>query len=194
VAGFGGTIVAATDESNETGPSTTDACTALSNPAAMVGHIALIDRGSCPFVVKAKNAQNAGAIAAIIIDNTVASSPNPLGGTDATVAIPVISVTKSDGDVLRPLLGGGLFAIIAADPLRRSGADQAGQVKLYAPAALSGGSSVHHWDTSAFPNLLMEPNISGDLTHGVDITLDQLVEIGWAEPPVAGRKKLRRSQ
>ena len=103
----------------------------------------------------------------------MASSPNPLGGTDATVTIPVISLTKSDGDSLRTQLGGGLFALIAADPLRLSGADNAGQVKLFAPSTLSGGSSVHHWDTSAFPNLLMEPNISGDLTHGVDITLDQ---------------------
>ncbi|MDQ6800604.1 MAG: peptidase [Acidobacteriota bacterium] len=194
VAGFAGNIVAATDESNESGPSTTDACTPLTNPAAITGRIALIDRGTCPFVVKAKNAQNAGAIAAIIVDNTVASSPNPVGGTDATITIPVLSVTKSDGDSLRTQLAGGVFALIAADPLHLSGADNAGQVKLFAPATLSGGSSVHHWDTSAFPNLLMEPNISGDLTHGVDITLDQLVDIGWAEPAAAGRNRLRRSQ
>jgi len=45
--------------------------------------------------------RDAGAIAAVIIDNTVASSPNPLGGTDATVTIPVISVMKSDGDAFR---------------------------------------------------------------------------------------------
>jgi hypothetical protein len=194
VAGFNGTIVAATDDANDTGPTTTDACTALTNPAALIGKIALIDRGSCTFVVKAKNAQNAGAIAAIIVDNTVASSPNPLGGTDATITIPVISVTKNDGDSLRTQLAGGLFALIAADPLHLSGTDNAGKVKLFAPSTLSGGSSVHHWDTSAFPNLLMEPNISGDLTHGVDITLDQLVDIGWAEPPVAGRNRTRRSQ
>jgi hypothetical protein len=40
----------------------------------------------------------------------------------------------------------------------------------------------------------MEPNISGDLTHGVDITLDQLVEMGWTEPQAEGRRKLRRNQ
>ena len=194
VAGFNGTVVAASDDANDSGPSTTDVCTAITNPAAIVGKIALADRGSCTFAIKAKNLQNAGAIAAIIIDNADASSPNPLGGTDPSVTIPVISVTKSDGDSLRTQLASGLFALIAADPLRLSGADNGGQVKLFAPSELSGGSSVHHWDTSAFPNLLMEPNISGDLTHGVDITLDQLIDIGWAEPPAAGRTKLRRNQ
>jgi hypothetical protein len=186
--------VAATDEANETGPTTTDACTAISNPGAIVGRIALIDRGSCMFVVKARNAQNAGAIAAIIVDNTVASSPNPLGGTDPSIHIPVVSITKADGDLLRTQLANGVFALISADPLHLSGADNSGFVKLYAPSAFSGGSSVHHWDPSAFPNLLMEPNISGDLTHGVDITLDQLVEMGWTEPQAEGRRNLRRSQ
>ena len=194
VAGFNGTIVAANDDANETGPSTTDACTAVTNPAAVVGKIALADRGTCPFAVKAKNLQNAGAIAAIFVDNVVASSPNPLGGNDPTITIPVISLTKSDGDALRAQLASGVFALIAADPLHLAGGDNAGQVKLYAPSTLAGGSSVHHWDTSAFPNLLMEPNISGDLTHGVDITLDQLIDIGWAEPPTAGRSRLRRNQ
>ena len=194
VAGFAGSIVAANDESNDGGPSTTDACTAITNPAAVIGKIALVDRGTCPFVMKAKNLQAAGAIAAIIVDNTVASSPNPLGGNDPTITIPVISLTKADGDSVRAQIVGGVFAFIAGDPLRLSGADKGGQVKLYAPSTLAGGSSVHHWDTSAFPNLLMEPNISGDLTHGVDITLDQLVDIGWAEPAAAGRTKLRRNQ
>jgi hypothetical protein len=158
-----------------------------------VGRIALIDRGNCTFVTKARNAQAAGAIAAIIVDNVVASSPNPMGGTDASITIPVISVTKGDGDSLRAQLGAGLFALVAADPLRLAGADNAGLVKLFAPSTLSGGSSVHHWDTSAFPNLLMEPNISSDLTHGVDITLDQLIDMGWAEPPAEGRTRLRRN-
>ena len=194
VAGFSGTIAAATDESNDAGVSTTDACTALTNAPAITGRIALIDRGNCTFVVKAKNAQVAGAIGVIIVDNLVASSPISLGGSDASVTIPVVSVTKSDGDSLRAQLPSGVFAVFGADPTRLSGADKAGNIKLYAPATFSGGSSVYHWDTSAFPNLLMEPSINSDLTHSVDITLDQLVDIGWTEPAAAGRQRLRRSQ
>jgi hypothetical protein len=42
---------------------------------------------------------------------------------------------------------------------------------------------VSHWDTIAFPNLLMEPAINADLTHSVippqDLTFGQLQDIGW---------------
>lgn len=45
------------------------------------------------------------------------------------------------------------------------------------------GSSVSHFDTSAFPNQLMEPAINGDLTHEVtipnDLTFQLFKDIGW---------------
>jgi hypothetical protein len=54
---------------------------------------------------------------------------------------------------------------------------------MYAPAAFEGGSSVSHWDTTLYPNQLMEPDISGDLTHNVDtpqdLTASLLRDIGW---------------
>jgi hypothetical protein len=190
IAGFTGSVVAAVDDANDAGPSTTDGCTAFTNPASVVGRIALIDRGTCPFVVKARNAQNAGAIGAIIVDNVVAGSPNALGGSDPSINIVVVSLTKNDGDAMRAQLPSGLSVLIGADPLRLSGADGSGFVKLYAPSTFSGGSSVHHWDPSASPNLLMEPSINSDLTHGVDITVDQLVDMGWTEPNT-GRRRLR---
>ncbi len=52
-------VVLALDAANPTGPTTTDGCTALTNAAAVAGKIALIDRGVCLFVDKAKTAQNA---------------------------------------------------------------------------------------------------------------------------------------
>lgn len=191
IAGLSGNLVAATDAADETGPTTTDGCTEFTNPASIIGRIALIDRGTCPFVVKARNAQSAGAIAAIIVDNSIAGSPPSLGGSDTSISIPVVSLTKSDGDTLRGQLSGGVTVFISADPQRLSGADGNGRVKLYAPSTFSGGSSVHHWDSSASPNLLMEPNISSDLTHDVDVTIDQLVDMGWTEP-TAGRRRLHR--
>jgi hypothetical protein len=59
---------------------------------------------------------------------------------------------------------------------------------LYAPNPVEPGSSISHWDTSAHPNLLMEPNLSSDLQHNVDLTLPLLRDIGWfaAEGPPAG--------
>jgi hypothetical protein len=64
-----------------------------------------------------------------------------------------------------------------------SGADKSGRTMLYTPNPYQGGSSVSHWDTSAFKNLLMEPAINGDLTHQVtppfDLTKPFFKDIGW---------------
>ncbi len=192
VAEIASNVVAAADDANADGPSTTDGCTALTNAPAIIGRIALVDRGTCRFVIKAKNAQDAGAIALVIVDNVADTSPPALGGDDPSITIPVISLTKSDGDALRAQTP-DVFVLIAADPQHLSGADANHFVKLFAPGAFQGGSSVHHWDTSANPDLLMEPSISSRLTHGVDITIDQLIDIGWTEP-VTGRRALRRNK
>jgi hypothetical protein len=61
--GVTGTVVQALDPADAAGPSTFDACSPLTNATAVAGNIALVDRGTCGFVVKVKNAQNAGAIA-----------------------------------------------------------------------------------------------------------------------------------
>jgi hypothetical protein len=54
---------------------------------------------------------------------------------------------------------------------------------------------MYHYDTSASPNLLMEPNISDDLpSDSVDLTLNEMVDIGWklATTPQTGRFAGRR--
>jgi len=48
---------------------TSDACEPLTNAGAVSGKIALVDRGSCAFVLKVKNAQNAGAVGAVVANN-----------------------------------------------------------------------------------------------------------------------------
>ena len=66
------------------------------------------------------------------------------------------------------------------DPSRLAGGDDLGRVLLYTPNPLQQGSSISHWDTSASPNLLMEPFASPSLTLGeVDLTLPQMLDIGW---------------
>ena len=58
-----------------------------------------------------------------------------------------------------------------------------GRVMLFTPSPFQGGSSVSHWDTSTFKNLLMEPSINADLTHSVippnDLTKLFFKDIGW---------------
>lgn len=82
------------------------ACATLTNAAAISGKIALIRRGSCTFVEKVKAAQDAGATAVIMMNN-ISGQPIPMGGTDATITIPSVMISKTDGDALEAALAGG---------------------------------------------------------------------------------------
>ncbi len=161
--------------------------------AAVMGKIAIIDRGVCGFAVKVKNAQNAGAFGVIIANNAAGAAPG-LGGTDPTITIPTVSVSQADGVKLKAAVAdavkygsrgrpGSVTASLDFDTTRKAGTDAAGRPLLYTPSPLIGGSSVSHWDVSAFPNLLMEPNINSDLTTSVvppkDLTKPLLQDIGW---------------
>jgi PA domain/FlgD Ig-like domain len=165
----------------------TDACTPLVNGAAVNGNIALLDRGVCTFNVKALAAQNAGAIAVVIANN--AANPLVPGGVDPSVVIPVVGVSLADGNSLKAaLLNGPVNVTLGQDFTRLAGADATNRVKLYAPTPLVSGSSTSHWDVSTFPNLLMEPAINGNLSSSVDLTLNQMIDMGWlpdCENPVA---------
>ena len=88
---------------------TSDACEPITNAAALVGKIALIDRGTCPFTFKAAAAQAAGAIA-VIIGNNAAGDPPAMGGTDPSITIPVVSITQADATAIKGQLGVGVTA------------------------------------------------------------------------------------
>ena len=135
------------------------------------------------------NAQAAGAVGVLIADNVAGSPPAGLGGTDPTITIPAVRITLADGTALKNALKtgsrlhSGVIANLGVNMLAYAGADSAGRVLMFAPNPFQGGSSVSHYDVSAFPNLLMEPNINGDLTHEVtppyDLTFPLLKDIGW---------------
>lgn len=178
--GVTGTLVA-TNPSDPGGSTSTDGCSALANPSAVAGKIALINRGTCNFTVKVKNAQNAGAIAVVIQDYSSSVPPDGLGGADASITIPSVRVAQPDGAKLRANLPATVT--IGLDMTQRAGMNANGQLLLYAPNPVEPGSSVSHWDTSAYPNLLMEPNVNDDLPIGLDITPEALRDIGWFEAP-----------
>jgi hypothetical protein len=178
--GVTGNVVLALDPSDAAGVSTTDACSPLTNSAAVAGKIALLDRGTCGFTVKVKNAQNAGAIAVIVADNVAGSPPAGLGGADPTITIPSARVTLANGNTLKSALSAGTVKVtLGLNPAVRAGADPQGRALLNAPNPVQPGSSISHWDPIAFPNLLMEPAINADLTHGTDLTIKEMTDIGW---------------
>ncbi|AYM99492.1 T9SS-dependent M36 family metallopeptidase [Chryseobacterium sp. 3008163] len=96
-------------------------CSAL--PAgSLAGKIGLIERGgtaNCTFAVKVKNAQNAGAIAAIIYNNAAAVNfPSSMGGTDATITIPSVLITNDEGEYIKTQLSNSVTVNITlkSDP------------------------------------------------------------------------------
>ncbi len=109
-AGVTGTIVLADDGPTDPPVGTTsDGCQPFVNGAAMAGNIALVDRGVCPFAVKVKNAQNAGAIA-VVVANAAANGDavGTMGGVDATITISSVLVGFSTGSTIKGQLASGV--------------------------------------------------------------------------------------
>ena len=75
-----------------------DACEPLLNDADVDGRIVLIARGGCEFQIKLQHAQDAGAIAAIVYNNT--GGPLEMNGDAGSVRIPAVMIGLADGQRL----------------------------------------------------------------------------------------------
>ena len=173
--GVSGSIILANDGVG----TATDACQPIVNGAAINGNLALIDRGNCPFTQKVANAQAVGAAGVLIADNVAGSPPAGMTGVDPTITIPSVRISLSDGNIIKAQLGVGVSATLGINMAVLQGADPNGHVLLWAPNPVAAGSSISHWDVIANPNLLMEPFINDDLTHGGDLTSYQFTDVGW---------------
>lgn len=76
-----------------------EGCYSLINTNELENNIAVIMRGTCNFVDKVMNAQDAGASAAIIINN-VPSAPFEMSGTNASITIPAVMISQENGNTL----------------------------------------------------------------------------------------------
>src|SRR3546814_16782066 len=116
-----------------------DGCEPLSNPGTGAGNIVLRDRGACTFVIKALNAQAAGATAMVIADNVAGTPPPTLGGTDPSITIPAIRITLADGNALKENLHAPVGMVV--DPDKPQGAHAAGPPRLFTPDPFQCGTS-----------------------------------------------------
>jgi hypothetical protein len=186
-----GPVLSSPGVTGEVMPIVSLACAPLSGADALAanGKLVLIDRGTCTFAAKVKNAQVAGAIGVMIANNAVGGPPSGLGGADPTITIPSVMITQADGNTLKNALKyrsrthSGVFANLGVNMAQYAGADDQDRMFLFTPNPFQSESSVNSWDTSVSPSLLMEPDISADLTHNVDaphdLTLYLLKDIGW---------------
>ena len=83
-------------------------CNALVNGADIAGKIAVVYRGACEFGKKAFEAQSVGAVGVIVINN-VPGAPIPMGAGafGASVTIPAVMVSQSDGAIIRAAMNAG---------------------------------------------------------------------------------------
>jgi hypothetical protein len=146
----------------------------------VAGKVALVDRGTCTFAVKAQNAQ-AGGATALLIANTVAggSAAFSPGGSAPSIVIPTVGISIGDGAQIKANVP-GVNAEYFVDPTRLAGTSD-GYVRLYAPRVIALGSSISHFDTVASPNLLMEPAITPTLraNENLDLTPSLMADVGW---------------
>jgi hypothetical protein len=107
VTGTPSDLIVANDGSGTFG----DACEAF--PAnALLGKIALVDRGNCNFVVKGQNVQAAGAVALIVVQNV---DDAPFAGGAATVGLtmPSMMISRADGERLKRFANNGAAGLFA---------------------------------------------------------------------------------
>ena len=101
--GVNGPLAVAIDDGSpdpigQPSPATGDACSTIVND--LTGKVAIVDRGICGFVEKAKFVQDAGAIAVIVVNNR-AGAPTPMGGGDRKVVISGLMVADTAGPILK---------------------------------------------------------------------------------------------
>ncbi len=119
-----------------------DACTTLNN-TNLDGKIAMIDRGSCPFVLKAQHAEEAGALAVIICNNNT----DPIfimSGMDSTLTIPTVMMSMEDCDTIKANLPVDLSIELFGPFLRDSDVDNGVIIHEYGHGVsnrLTGGPS-----------------------------------------------------
>ncbi len=106
-------------------PDIHDACQTITNGAQIAGKIAVIRRGECEFGYKILSAENAGAIAVIMVNN-VAGDPITMGpgALGANVTIPSIMVSSIDGSaIINSLENGEVInaTLVDAGPYQRDG-------------------------------------------------------------------------
>ncbi len=97
----------------------------------LAGKIALVDRGTCSFAIKVKNAQDAGAVGVVFIDNTEVVSG--MAGVDATITIPSIKIKKSVGDQWKAALASNTLTV----RIQTTGGERS--------SALDNGIIAHEW-------------------------------------------------
>ena len=107
-------LVLVDDDDDASGAGTTsDACEPLINGNDVSGKIAFIQRGGCGFDIKISNAEDAGAIAALVYN--IAGDPIVMNGNSTSVNIPAVMVGQADGNLFIAEMDAGNIIDVVLD-------------------------------------------------------------------------------
>lgn len=140
-------------------------CQPIVNGAELAGKIAIIYRGTCGFTQKVLNAQNAGAIAVIVITNNSQAAIS-MTGSNPAIVIPSVMISRADGARLRARIDAGDTL-----RLRLTGVPK---VKAY-DSDFDNGVIAHEYGHGLSNRLTGGPSASSCLTNG-----EQAGE-GWSD-------------
>ncbi|OIQ23261.1 T9SS-dependent M36 family metallopeptidase [Lacinutrix sp. MedPE-SW] len=118
-------LVLVVDDNASASTDANDACDTIINASEIAGNIAILRRGSCEFGAKVLAAENAGAVAVIVVNN-VSTPPIEMGpgAVGDQVTIPSVMVSFLDGDaMINAILNGETVnaSLVAAPPFQRDG-------------------------------------------------------------------------
>lgn len=80
-----------------------DACTPLPS-GSLTGFIGLAERGTCDFVTKVQNMQDAGATGALIYNAVSSGAPGNMGGTNSSIYILSELIDNAEGEFIKAQL------------------------------------------------------------------------------------------
>ncbi len=169
----------------------TEGCSPLINPGEVQGRIAVVNRGTCAFGKKTHNAQQAGAIGVLILNNRAETPGDPLptvAADDFTLQVPTVSVAWQTGLDLLAALGSAPDTPLTIElvPGTSDIGTNNGFVRMFAPETLQLSSSVSHFTNESNAPLLMMSSVTGASFDKTDITADLLRDAGWPLAPGVG--------
>jgi hypothetical protein len=96
--------------------STTDGCETSVAWPGIAGNIALVDRGTCGFAVKVKNAQINGAVGVIVANHSAGGNGIlTMSGVDPTITIPSAFIGFANANTIKGQLATGVNATLRVD-------------------------------------------------------------------------------